>query len=156
MDTDLLWALPGRVASQIVEAPSGCWEWTGRTIKGGYGRPSVNGALVLLHRLMWELVHGPIPGGLQVRHVVCDNPPCCNPAHLALGTNQDNMNDRNRRGRQAKGSAINTAKMTPMKVRNARRLYATGLVTSGVLAQLYDVNSGNMSRILNRKTWRHI
>lgn len=80
--------------------PGRCWEWQGRTDPKGYGklffiRP---GRSMLAHRYVYQEIHGPIPKGQQVRHT-CDNPPCCNPAHLVLGTPADNQNDMRERGR---------------------------------------------------------
>ena len=72
-----------------------CWEWQG-PLRDGYGntvRFGMNGA----HRVAWFLTHGD-PGKLHVLHD-CDNPRCCNPAHLHLGTHQDNMRDMVARGR---------------------------------------------------------
>ncbi len=161
MDSAVLSALPDRIQAKIVVIPSGCWIWTGRTIKGGYGRPSVHGRLVLLHRLTWELAYGSIPTGegyhgTCVLHVVCDNPPCCNPEHMALGTNQDNMDDRNRKGRQARGESMNTAKLTAADVLEIRRQYAAGGISQKQLAQQHSVHSANISRIVNRETWMHL
>lgn len=81
--------------------PDDCWEWTRATAGFGYGIIRVGGTpgrLVMTHRLVWELTNGPIPDGLCVLHS-CDNPPCCNPAHLHLGTKADNMRERRERGR---------------------------------------------------------
>lgn len=79
---------------------SGCWEWRGRRLPGGYGTiPHPKGSTWLyLHRLMYERYVGPIPEGLFIRHK-CDNPPCSNPAHLEPGTHADNMRDMAERGR---------------------------------------------------------
>lgn len=85
--------------------PDACWEWAGaRKGSQGYGEFGVNRMPATAHRVAWELTHGPIPDGLFVLHR-CDNPPCCNPAHLFLGTHQDNMADRDAKGRVAHGDA---------------------------------------------------
>ena len=73
-----------------------CWPWTGAKNHGGYGHLKVwvgaEHSERIATRVMWTLTHGPIPDGLFVLHR-CDNPPCVNPAHLFLGTNDDNMRD---------------------------------------------------------------
>lgn len=74
------------------DGPAACWVWQGRRTSHGYGRFSNPGEIEEAHRLAWQFTHGPIPSGLNVLHT-CDNPPCCNPAHLWLGTHADNMRD---------------------------------------------------------------
>jgi hypothetical protein len=81
-----------------VQKTADCWVWTGARSGAGYGQININDVLVFTHRFSWELHHGPIPDGLLVCHH-CDNPPCCNPAHLFLGTPSDNMVDKIRKGR---------------------------------------------------------
>lgn len=75
--------------------PDACWPWTGGTVaKEGYGIMSLGGRSRTASRISIELTQGhPVPKGLFVCHH-CDNPPCCNPAHLYVGTNADNMDDR--------------------------------------------------------------
>lgn len=75
----------------------GCLEWTGFT-RGGYGRVTTQGKVLTVTRLIWTLQHGEIPEGNVVRHT-CDNPKCCNPEHLVIGTRGDKMQDRFNRGR---------------------------------------------------------
>ena len=84
-------------AHVVVDPETGCHVWTSTLAKGGYGR-----VLVSAHRLAWELAHGPIPEGMLVLHK-CDNPPCCNPEHLFIGTVADNMADKTRKKRARNG-----------------------------------------------------
>lgn len=80
------------------EGGQGCWEWTGHVDPKGYGRCAKVMGEVLTHRIAYQEFIGPIPNGLHVLHS-CDNPPCINPAHLRVGTNNDNMRDRSERDR---------------------------------------------------------
>jgi hypothetical protein len=73
-----------------------CWEWIGYKRGNGYGGVSLLGKKEYAHRVSWELAHGPIQHGLFVLHK-CDNPTCVNPAHLYLGTQADNIHDREER-----------------------------------------------------------
>jgi hypothetical protein len=82
--------------------PDECWLWLGAAVPEGYGRFCVSGRpLIPAHRFAYSLATGtPLDAmiGLEVLHS-CDNPPCVNPAHLSLGTRQDNMQDASRKGR---------------------------------------------------------
>jgi HNH endonuclease len=119
-----------------------CWEWTGRGSDKGYGRWRGTQA----HRVAYELVHGPIPDGLIVRHD-CDNPPCCNPAHLLAGTHLDNSRDAEERDRLAYGARSGKVKLTDDQVReiwsNPDRL------TGAQLATRFGVASSTISYVRN-------
>lgn len=82
--------------------PNGCWVYSGASDRRGYGRPGTWKAgsrkRIYAHRRSYELLVGPIPAGMLVLHR-CDNPPCCNPAHLFLGTDLDNHLDKVAKGR---------------------------------------------------------
>lgn len=76
-----------------------CWEWQGYRRRSGHGQiGDESGRLVGTHRVAYEFFNGPIPDGMVVMHS-CDNPPCCNPRHLSLGTQADNLHDMFRKGR---------------------------------------------------------
>lgn len=76
----------------------GCWPWIGGRDRDGYGRLWAWGEKVMAHRLAWRLSTGPIPEGLCVLHR-CDHPPCVRPDHLFLGTQRENLEDRDLKGR---------------------------------------------------------
>jgi hypothetical protein len=132
-------------------AKNGCWEWTGSLDTGGYGRLKKKGT----HRLSYEIFVGPI-GNFHVLHR-CDNPPCCNPNHLFLGTQADNMMDKSAKGRVRVGigEKHGKAKMTEDGVREARKSWANGESIKSI-ARRYDVSACSISHIVNRKLWRHV
>ena len=76
-----------------------CLVYTGAINLSGYGATRYEGPTRRAHRAAWIEYHGPIPKGLNVLHH-CDNRPCIEERHLYLGTHQDNVDDRQRRGRQ--------------------------------------------------------
>lgn len=81
----------GRFWSKVdVRGPDECWPWKAGTDGAGYGKLKVDGRDVSSHRIACEITHGPIPSGLFALHS-CDNPPCCNPAHLSPGTRRKNL-----------------------------------------------------------------
>lgn len=80
---------------------TGCWNWIGSLQTCGYGQIKINGNNWTSHRASWVAHNGAIPNGMHVLHH-CDNPKCCNPKHLYLGSHQDNMRDKLQRGRQSK------------------------------------------------------
>lgn len=90
---------PRRRFWRQVERGAGCWEWVGVRSKKGYGKfPLSRGDTRLAHRYAWELVRGPIPDNLCVLHH-CDNPSCCRPDHLFVGSRADNNADMCAKGR---------------------------------------------------------
>lgn len=97
-----------RLLSKIaVDQETGCWNWQGAKSKGyGILSSAFKKPPHKAHRLSYELHVGPIPDGLVVRHK-CDNPACCNPKHLLLGTQRDNARDAVARNRLNPKSRLN-------------------------------------------------
>lgn len=87
--------------------PEECWPWDRAKTGAGYGMLRLDGTNRYAHRTAYELVRGPIPRGAHILHS-CDNPPCCNPAHLSIGSRSDNMRDCVAKGRQNHPSSAKT------------------------------------------------
>lgn len=88
-------------AKVAVAGPDECWEWTASKTQHGYGQIMVTASprkITRAHRAAWVLTCGPVPDGMVVCHR-CDNPGCCNPAHLFVGTQLDNIADMVAKGR---------------------------------------------------------
>lgn len=128
--------------------------WTGGQNGIGYGQWRYRGRTIVAHRLAWILTHGPIPEGLFVCHR-CDTPLCCNPAHLFLGTHDDNMRDKSAKGRQARGEQQGLARLTEDNVRAIRDQRASGVARAAIAAQ-FSISLATVGQIIRRKTWAHI
>lgn len=134
--------------------PDECWEWQAYLMPRGYGEIGFRGALLYSHRVAFLLSGADIPDGLFVLHK-CDNPPCCNPAHLFLGTNKDNMDDMIAKGRHWSpvGDKNWTAKLTWEQVAEIRKRYAQEDVQQKELAKQYGVKACTIRNILTNTTW---
>lgn len=146
---DSCWAL---------DPQTGCHEWQARTDKKGYGRKKVAGRERRAHQLAWEQANGPIPNSLHVLHR-CDNPGCVNVAHLFLGTNADNTQDKVAKGRQAKGEGlarlvragrVATSKINETDVERIRDIHRAG-VSQVEIGAYFGIDQCHVSRILARK-----
>lgn len=138
---DRLWAKVDRSGGA-----GACWPYMGYRI-GGYGQiSSGKGIRRLAHRIAWELTNGSIPSGLSVCHT-CDNPPCCNPAHLWLGTQSENALDAARKGRLF-------ASITPNDAAQIRELRLQG-VPGAVVANMFGVSQQTVCNIKKGRQWVH-
>ena len=133
-----------------------CWEWRGFREPRGYGQLGDRSRHTqATHRLAYELHHGVrLKKDDVVRHA-CDNPPCCNPDHLLLGSFADNSQDMVARGRSMAGSKHPNAKLTEDNVRVIRKARQDG-VTITALAATFDVNKTCIHAIVQGRTWRHL
>jgi hypothetical protein len=134
---------------------SRCWVWMAGKNKDGYGKFAVDHRKTIAsNRMAWELVNGPITDGLCVLHK-CDNPPCCNPGHLFLGTNYDNIVDMVTKGRSWSIDGENNYKhkltwSDVIAIRDPKnRIY-----TTRQLANQYNVHKSTIQRVLNGERWK--
>ncbi len=138
--------------------PEECWPWRCRArTPRGYGLFSIGRQKFYAHRFAYELVNGPLSEGMEVLHT-CDNPPCCNPAHLYPGTQQENNRDMKERGRMRilRGEERPNAKLSDGRVREIRKLYASGGVSYLQLAARFGVADSRIREIVRRKAWAHV
>ena len=148
-----------RLYSKVSINDNLCWEFIGSTVHNGYGQIYVEEGLPcqLAHRVSFELAKSSIPEDLYVLHT-CDNRLCINPAHLFLGTHQDNMDDMVSKKRHAHGEKASNVKLTEKEVLEIRAKYIPYQYTTSILATEYGVSVGCIKRIVNKsvRTWKHI
>lgn len=157
-------SLPDRFWRQVDRrGKEECWPWLGKSQVKGYGTIGLggrSGGKMLAHRVAWVLSQGDIPDaeghhGLVVRHS-CDNPLCCNPAHLEIGSQADNVRDMDRRGRRISnakaGSTHHNSVLTEKDVRAIRASRESDVE----LASRYGVHRKHIAGIRKRRSWTHI
>jgi len=134
-----------------VRGTDDCWNWISRSNNGrGYGLMRFRGRHWAAHRIAWTLSRSEIPQGLCVCHR-CDNRACCNPTHLFLGTNAENMADRDAKKRQPRGAHHGTAKLSDREVLDIRANFALCRVTQVALAARFGVTPRYISMLLKNQ-----
>lgn len=146
-----------------------CWEWTGARTGHNYGSMKLNGRMVGSHRLALIVSGVELSDDLQACHR-CDNPPCCNPAHLYAGTYYENHADKARRGRQRTGDAHHArahpeiiprgerhgmAKLNDEAVREIRKSHQEGENYLQISTRL-NFHPTTIGLVVRKKTWKHV
>ncbi len=140
----------GKFASKMTIGNKGdCWPWLGAKYPSGYGVFSVKRRARRAHRIAYIISRGPLPEGVLVLHK-CDNPICCNPNHLFLGTSLDNVEDRNAKGRQAQGARSSKAKLTAEQVCDIR----ADQRSQREIAKSYNLCKSTIGYIKRGEAWK--
>lgn len=158
--------IESRFLDGLARSSKGCWEWQRRKHSNGYGKFSIDRRKLRAHRVAYVLFCGPIPGTLRVLHD-CDNPACCNPTHLFLGTQADNLADMRRKGRHRlpptgsrgprgprpllRGEKHPLAKLREEQVRLIRSLH--GMMGYKAIAKRFGVSQVTVLKIVKRQLW---
>jgi hypothetical protein len=139
-----------------IAGPDDCWEWTAGQLKDGYGYFRLNGKTASAHRVSYLLFKGEVPPGLYVCHR-CDNPGCCNPAHLFAGTGRENALDREAKGRghDRRGENQGNSKLRSSDVVQIRSKHSAG-ASRATLAAEYGVNWSTIDKVVRRESWSHV
>lgn len=136
-----------------------CWNWTRARSKSRsgeanrYGLYRFSGVQRYSHRVAYELEHGPIPLGMNVCHE-CDNAACCNPFHLFLGTQGENMIDAKRKGRLL-GQVNQRRAFSADQVREIRKLREAG-GTWAALGKQFSVNFMTIKQVCTGVTYKDV
>jgi predicted DNA-binding protein (UPF0251 family) len=144
-----------------------CWPWMGARYVKGYGHVCFRGKHQTATHVAWTLAGRKLPVGLFLLHS-CDYPPCCNPAHLFVGTKKMNGEDCRRKGRTAVGqkNGMHThpetrmpgdknpmSKLTWDVVRRIRKLCAGGM-SQKQAAKKFRISQMTVSYIVRNIQWK--
>lgn len=144
-----------RFWEKVKKLPNGCWEWQGSKSKG-YGQIESSGKAYLVHRFSYWLHNGELPKGkgwhgICVCHS-CDNRFCVNPAHLWLGTHDDNMKDAQKKGK-FKGENAGRSKLTEKQVKQIRKLLSSKKLSQREIAKMFNISRGSIDGINRKLIW---
>jgi hypothetical protein len=128
-----------------------CWEWKVNLRPFQYARFKTGNEGYRSHRIAYFLGYGADPKELFVCHK-CDNPRCCNPNHLFLGTPKDNTQDMVSKKRHNVGESKYFAKLTDKDIKDIRESIEFG----NVICRRYKVSKSVINNIRNRKAWNHL
>lgn len=136
-----------------------CWPWMAavRRPDEGYGAFWLNNRHQPSSRVAWMLTFGDIPEGLQALHK-CDNPRCCNPGHLFLGTNLENNADKVAKNRHAFGSKNGFSILTESDVVEIRKLKPDKSFRehSFLIAERFNIKPGTVTDVWRGDSWKHV
>ena len=139
-----------RIMRNITKTPKDCWEWNGFKNEAGYGMIWLDGKQSRVHRIVLSRKLDRPLTDIEVTRHICNNPPCCNPDHLQVGTTQDNIRDMVSVNRHASGEKNGQSKLTDKQIIEIRELY--GSYSLRDLGKMFDVHYVHIARIVSNKS----
>ena len=146
-------SIRNKIKNGIKIDSNNCWIWQGAKHLQGYGNIAYRGKPLLVHRISWMIFKGEIPQGMKVCHK-CDVTSCCNPEHLFLGSQKDNVKDGIDKGRYANrvlGKRRN--KLIYEQVQEIKKLHEEGM-TRKELQIKYEIGRTCIQKIITGKSWK--
>lgn len=136
--------------------PSACWPWTAGRGRRGYGKAWRRGRTLGAHKIAFELTVGPVADGMYVCHH-CDNPPCCNPTHLYVGTPKQNTADSVLKGRRntPTGERLPHTVLSESKVADILERHSNGARVCDLATQ-YGVSRSAIYSVVTGKNWTRV
>lgn len=144
--------LKERIQNSVSIDEKGCWLWMGSKHRQGYGNIRFKKKYGLTHRVTWEIYKGEIPTGMKVCHK-CDMPSCCNPEHLFLGSQKDNVNDSQDKGRWKIGNPPRRNKLNYEQVQEIKSLNEEGM-TRKQIEKKFGISPTCVAKILTGISWK--
>ena len=145
-------------ARVLVDHVTGCWNWQPKARfhfgHGQFTHPDLSETTIPASRASWMIYRGD-PGDLHACHH-CDNPPCCNPDHLFLGTAADNKHDAQRKKRHTFGVTQGRAKLNDLAVMEIRLLAGRKWLPKSEIAREYGVSPSLIDQVVSGKIWTHV
>jgi hypothetical protein len=148
--------------------PDACWPWLGHRMRSGHGQVGFRRRVWLTHRVAYTLARAEIAAGMAICHS-CDNPPCCNPAHLFEGTRADNNADKMAKGRHVTPAGLWNGSSLHPESRPRGEGHARSVLTDDVVRRLRAANASagdlavefglarsTVRDVVSGRTWRHV
>ena len=138
--------------------PDDCWPWMSSTHKFGHGYFNVSPKAKnhYAHRVAKMLDLGKVLDKSETVRHSCDNPPCCNPKHLIVGTKKQNTEDMLSRGRCSAGNKHYNSKITNEQSDWARKVYSKKEMTQQQIGKVLGISQSAVSRILSNKRYKKV
>lgn len=152
-EVERFWAKVDKKSAPIKNKRLGrCWLWIGAKDRNGYGVVRIGGKNYSAHRLSWEWANNQkIPDGMVLIHL-CDEPSCVKPSHLTIGTQINNIEDRVKKNRSARGQQNGKARLTEKDVKLIKKLRGRGMTESSI-AELLEVSRSAVANVLHHRSW---